>query len=98
MHSTFTFEVYQMICGARLIILAHFHYKYIYIFYKTKGSRVVRHLGKKKKMKKRIVHVNVEVQGEKQFFFFVLSLRLICPRFTEDQQQITWIIFLTPSC
>jgi hypothetical protein len=49
-------------------------------------------------MKKRIVHVNVEVQGEKQFFFFVLSLRLICPRFTEDQQQITWIIFLTPSC
>jgi hypothetical protein len=49
MHSTFTFEVYQMICGARLIILAHFHYKYIYIFYKTKGSRVVRHLGKKKR-------------------------------------------------
>jgi len=39
------------------------------VLYKTKGSKVVRHLGiKKKKEEKKIVHVNVEVQGEKQFF------------------------------
>jgi hypothetical protein len=83
-------------------ILAHFHYIYGSFVQNQRFQSGVAPWDEKKKKKKEEEeeekkNCTRECRGaRRETIFFVLSLRLICPRFPEDLQQITWIIFLTP--
>jgi hypothetical protein len=76
-------------------ILAHFHYIYGSFVQNQRFQSGAAPWDKKKERRKK--NCTRECRGaRRETIFFVLSLRLICPRFPEDLQQITWIIFLTP--